>query len=134
MTFDIDVGFRTRPQGLDDFLRSQSYRRSSGTGRETEDSDYEHLEGWPCLYYTADFVQSPEEFDWESQVPGGIVAHLNINFPMSVPMDKDRKPIAGKIPFDDEAKRLATLLINRFNAAAYDPASEDFYETGDSLE
>jgi len=105
MTNDIDIGFETKPEGLESFLIGDGYVPDQSAS-DDEIKVYDHEENeCPNLYY------HPTE--------GGrnIKALLNINF-------SRHDPVAI-----DEAERLSDEVVERFDGVVYDPDGGGF---GDS--
>ncbi|MFA5173552.1 MAG: hypothetical protein WC438_00035 [Candidatus Pacearchaeota archaeon] len=115
MTFDIDVGFETRPKTatLDLFLKKQGY----ALDKESTKKDcrvYDNVENdLPTLFYYPN--QNPDENPEWKEEGYNLVSLLNINFSDEM----------------DEAERISRLVRDKFNGIIYEPSAGEFLRKGE---
>jgi hypothetical protein len=112
MTSDLDIGFRSEPVGLDDFLAERGYVYSPDLQNGEEKVYSNRKSKGPVLCYDSKFNLSRDR-NW-ARAGYKISSCLNINFHNG----KERVSAEG----------LAEKLVRRYGAVCYDPSHEFFYD------
>lgn len=115
MTHDIDIGFKEKPESLEEFLIKEGYSEIDRTSKEC--TVYARGENdWPQIfYYPATIkVKEGEKPNWQES-GHNIISEVNINYVLDV---------------WDEAERMSDAIMKKFNAVLYDSNSDEYFEGG----
>lgn len=115
MSEDIFIGFREKPNDLENFLKGEGYTEIQKERKSTTFSRANDISTTVTYYPEAEVVEEDEVPDW-SKSGHKILSEVNINFPYS--------------PYSDveEAHRIADKIIDQYKAIRYDQNFDEFTE------
>jgi hypothetical protein len=113
--YDVWIGFKKTPEGLEAFLAEQGYDREPIEREDAGIEDYVHSEGSPSLMYCSRVldIKEGEIPDW-SKSGHTIVSELYIEAIHDMP---------GAV---DEALRISEEIVKKFDGILYDADLNDF--------
>lgn len=115
MSGDIFIGFKERPNDLENFLEGEGYTEIEKERRLTTFLRKDDISTTVTYYPEAEVVEEGEVPDW-SKSGYKILSEVNINFPYT--------------PYSDveEAHRIADKIIDQYKAIRCDQNFEEFTE------